>query len=91
MSKLSATMVLAPPGPRTLAIAVNKWAKSISSSFMAEEGRDNGVQEQDWLSLCIEVIINNSPGTGTRLSNSSFSGENYEFATDRLSTDVQSN
>jgi hypothetical protein len=31
---------------------------------MAEQGRDDCVQEQDWLSFGIQVIINNSPGTG---------------------------
>jgi len=30
---------------------------------MAEQGRDDCVQEQDWLSLGIQVMINNSPGT----------------------------
>ena len=30
---------------------------------MAEQGRGDDFQEQDWLSLGIQVIINNSPGT----------------------------
>lgn len=40
MSKLSATMVFAPPGPRSLAIVVSKWERSISGYFMAEQGRE---------------------------------------------------
>jgi hypothetical protein len=31
---------------------------------MALQGRDDCVQEQDWLSLGIQVIVINSPGTG---------------------------
>ena len=31
---------------------------------MAEQGRGDCFQEQDWLSLGIQVIINNSSGTG---------------------------
>jgi hypothetical protein len=30
----------------------------------AQQGRDECFQEQDWLSLGIQMIINNSPGTG---------------------------
>jgi hypothetical protein len=64
MRGLSATTVLAPPGPRSLAMVVNRWAGSASRSFMAEQGRGDCFQEQDWLSLGIQVIINNSSGTG---------------------------
>ena len=44
MSRLSATMAFAPPGPSSLAIVVNKSANSISVSFMARRGRDSRVQ-----------------------------------------------
>lgn len=63
MSKLSATTARAPPGPRSLATVVNRWARSISRSFMAEQGREGCAQEQDCLQCCIQVIISNSPST----------------------------
>jgi len=63
-SRLSATTAFAPLGPRSLAMVVNKCARRTNRSFMAEQGRDDCVQEQDWLSLGIQVITNNSPGTG---------------------------
>ena len=34
MSRLSATMALAPPGPGSLAIVVNRCARSTGRSFM---------------------------------------------------------
>ena len=40
VSKLSATMIFAPPGPKSLAMVVSKWARSMSGSFMAEQGRE---------------------------------------------------
>jgi hypothetical protein len=51
-------------------MVVNRWARSASRSFMAEQGRGDYSQEQDWLSLGIQVIINNSRGTGTVRSSS---------------------
>ena len=39
INRLSATTGFAPPGPGNLAMVVNKWAMSISRSFMAEQGR----------------------------------------------------
>ena len=42
MSRLPATMVFAPLGAVGLAIVVNKWARSISRSFMAWQGREVG-------------------------------------------------
>jgi hypothetical protein len=55
---------LALPGPRSLAMVLNRWAKSASRSFMAEQGRGDCFQEQDWLSRGIQVIINNPSETG---------------------------
>ena len=63
MSRLSATMALAPPGPRSLAIVVNKCARSTNRSFMEVKGRGGCVQEQDCLSYRFQVIITNSPRT----------------------------
>jgi len=63
MSRLSATMVFAPPDLRSLAIVICRWAMSDSSSFMAKQGRDDCVQEQDLLSHCINMIIYNLPET----------------------------
>jgi hypothetical protein len=40
MSRLSATTALASPGPRSLAMVVSKWERSMSGSFMAEQGRE---------------------------------------------------
>jgi len=68
MSRLSATTALAPPGPRSLAIVVNRWARSTSRSFMAEQGKEDCYQEQVCLSRRFQVIISNSLRTGTRLS-----------------------
>jgi hypothetical protein len=65
ISRLSATIALAPPGPRSLAMVVNRCMRSTSRSFMAEKDRGGCLQEQDWLSLGIHVIIYNSPRTGT--------------------------
>ena len=65
MSRLSATTALAPPGPRSLATVVNRWARSISRSFMAKQGREGCVQEQDCLNYGFQVIISNSPRTGS--------------------------
>ena len=39
MSRLSATTAFAPPGPRSLAIVVSRWRRSVSRSFMAVQGR----------------------------------------------------
>lgn len=47
MSRLSATLVFAPLGPGGLAILVTKWARSISRSFMAQQGREVGHLEHD--------------------------------------------
>ena len=66
MSKLSATMVLAPPGPRSLAMVVSKWARSISRSFMAEQGREASHLRQVSPSCRFQVKTTNSPYTGSR-------------------------
>gem|GEM_PF-5497937 len=63
MRRLSATMALAPPVPRSLAIVVNRCTRSTSRSFMAEKGRESCVQEQDCLSYRFQEIITNSPPT----------------------------
>ena len=68
MSKLSATMVRAPLGPRSLANIVSRCARSISKSFMAEQGRETCDIEQGYLSYGFQVIISNSPSTGLRQS-----------------------
>jgi len=39
MSRLSATIALAPPDPRSLAIVVNRCTRSTSRSFMAKKDR----------------------------------------------------
>jgi hypothetical protein len=44
MSRLSATIALAPPGPRSLAIVVNKCVRSTSRSFMVEQGTKGSLQ-----------------------------------------------
>ena len=64
MSRLSATTALAPPGPRSLAIVVNRCARSTSRFFMAEQGREGCFQEPACLSCRFQVIISNSPRTG---------------------------
>ena len=64
MRMLSATTARVPPGPRSLAIVVNKCAKSISRYFMTEQDREGYVQEQGCLQCCFQVIISNSPSTG---------------------------
>ena len=38
MRRLSATMAFAPPGPRSLAIVVDRYTRSSSRFFMAEKG-----------------------------------------------------
>ena len=56
MIRLSATTALAPPGPRSLAIVVNRCARSTSRSFMAEQGREDCFQEQVCLSYRFQAI-----------------------------------
>jgi hypothetical protein len=63
MIRLSATTALAPPRPRSLAIVVNRGARSTSRSFMAEQGREGCFQEQVCLSYRFQVIISNSLST----------------------------
>jgi len=63
MSRLSATMALAPPGPGSLAMVVNRCPRSTSRSFMAVQGSEDCFQEQVCLSYRFQVIISNSPGT----------------------------
>jgi hypothetical protein len=43
MRRLCATMVLAPPGPKSLAIVESRCARSSSGSFMLKKGSDVGV------------------------------------------------
>jgi len=64
MSRLSATIALAPPDPRSLANVVKRWAGNISRSFMAEKDKEGCVQEKDCPSYRFQVIITNSPHTG---------------------------
>jgi len=64
MSRLSATTARAPPGPRSWAAVVNRWARSISRPLMAEQGRDDCLQEQDCPNFRFQMIIRNSPCTG---------------------------
>ena len=59
MSRVSATMVLVSPDPRSLVVVVNIWAKSISSSFMAEQGRGDCSHEQDCPASRFQVILAN--------------------------------
>jgi len=66
MRRLSAMTALAPPGPRSLATVVNRWARSISRSFITGKIRVGCAQEQDCLNCCFQVIITNSPPTGCR-------------------------
>ena len=66
MSRLSATMALAPPGPGSLATVVNRCTRSASRSFMAEQGRGDCYQGQDCLSYRFQVTITNSPLTRPR-------------------------
>ena len=64
MSWLSATTAFAPPGPGSLAIVVNRCARSINRSFMAERCGEGCTQEQNCLSYRFQVTITNSPPTG---------------------------
>ena len=60
MSRLSATKALVPPGPRSLAIVVNRCAKSTSKSLMAAKGREVCTPEQDCRNCRFQVTIKNS-------------------------------
>jgi len=64
MSRLSATTAFAPPGPRSLAIVIMRWRRSISRSFMAVQGRERCYQGQDYPSHRFRAKIANSPWTG---------------------------
>jgi len=66
MSRLSVTSALAPQGPRSVEIVVNRGTNGTSRSFMAEKGREGCVQEQDCLSYRYQVVITNSPRTRCR-------------------------
>ena len=44
-------------------MVVNRWTRSTSRSFMAEQGREGCEQEQDCLTHRFQVIIINLPGT----------------------------
>ena len=68
MIRLSATMALAPPGPKSLAIVVSRCARSTSRSFMVEQGREGCFQEQVCLSYRFQVIISNSPRTASAIA-----------------------
>ena len=61
MSRLSATIVFASPGPRSLAMVVSRWARSISRSFMAEQGRETTHRRQACPSCRFQVKITISP------------------------------
>ena len=52
MRRLSATTAFAPPGPRSLAIVISRWRRSISRSFMAVQGRGRCNQGQDYPNHC---------------------------------------
>ena len=47
VSRLLETTSLVPPGPRSLAIGVNRCARSASRAFMAESGREVCVPQQN--------------------------------------------
>jgi len=47
-------------------MVVNRWARSISRSFMAKQGREGCGQEQDYLTHRFQLIISNSPGTAVK-------------------------
>ena len=66
IDRLPATIAAAPPGPRSLAIVVGRWATSISRSFMAEQGRGVGHSGQDCPTCRSQAKIANSPYTGRR-------------------------
>ena len=63
MSRLLATMALTPPGPRSLASEVKRWASNTSRIFMAEKGREGCLQVQDCPRCRFQAIIKNSPPT----------------------------
>ena len=60
-------------------MVVNRWARSASRSLMAEQGRGDCLQEQDWLSFGIQVKINNLPGTGCVSGQPLLQGMNDRF------------
>ena len=66
MSRLSATTALAPPGPRSLAMVVNRWARSTSRSFMAEQGRGDCLRSKT-VKCRFQAKITNSPGSVSSL------------------------
>ena len=49
ISRLSATMAFAPPGPKSLARVVNRCMSNKAKSFMAKQGRTDSYRAQDLL------------------------------------------
>jgi hypothetical protein len=64
INRLSATTDFAPPGPRNLAMVVNRWAISISRSIMVKQSRRVRRQQQVCPSCRFWAKIANSPYTG---------------------------
>jgi hypothetical protein len=61
MARLSATMALAPPGPRRFASVVKRWASNSRRPLMGGQGREACCRSQDCLSYRFQIIIMNSP------------------------------
>ena len=61
INRLSATMAFAPPGPRSLAIVVNRCRRSANRYFMGGKCGERWAHEQDCLSCRFPAIITNSP------------------------------
>jgi len=52
ISRLSATMAFAPPGPKSLARVVNRCMSNKTRSFMIKQGRADYYRAQDLLFVC---------------------------------------
>jgi hypothetical protein len=63
MRRLCATTVLAPPGPKSLAIVHSRWARSSNRSFMLKKGSDGRVAEQGCRDFLFQATISNSRQT----------------------------
>ena len=63
MTRLSATTLLAPPGPKSFAVVVSRCARSSSSSVMVKKGIERLVAEQDCQNRLFRATIINSRHT----------------------------
>jgi len=63
MSRLSATTAFAPPGPRSLAIVVRRWRRSISRSFMPCRVGDAAIRGKTIQITACGANIANLPAT----------------------------